>query len=99
VGRSENALFRIEFGLVDRIRRGRLSGATVYLIDGRSFDLDGTTDVSWDSYGVFVSDAPRGDGATESGPWRLVTWDELAEVRFETAPGADTAETGSGNGR
>ena len=64
-GRADDVDFTIEFGNVSRIERGEAFGATVTLLDGRTFELDGRTfeadgrtfplgdsnDVSWDNKG------------------------------------------------
>ena len=38
-GRADDVVFTIEFGNVSRIKRGQAFGATVTLLDGRTFEL------------------------------------------------------------
>jgi len=79
-GRAGDVLFTIELAYVDRIERGEAFGATVTLIDGRSFQLADASDVDWDNRGIFVSE----DGANpaRASSWRVISWDDFREVRF-----------------
>ena len=82
-GLEENVVFTIEFGYVSRIERGEAFGATVTLLDGRSFELDDSNDVDWDNKGILIapqlSIAAADPGAAR---WRVIPWDEFREVRF-----------------
>ncbi|MGI9627847.1 MAG: hypothetical protein ACR2QM_13505, partial [Longimicrobiales bacterium] len=53
-GTSEGVGFKIEFGQISRIERGEAFGADVTLVDGRSYTLEDSNDVSWDNKGIFV---------------------------------------------
>ena len=73
----------VEFGNVSRIKRGQAFGATVTLLDGRTFELDDSSDVDWDNKGILIapqSATPQGANGG-SGPgevrWRVIPWDEL----------------------
>ena len=83
-GRSEGVDFTIEFSQILGIERDDPSGASVTLLDGRIFRLDGSNDVDWDNKGIFIEPLPDDPlaRAAES-PWRFVSWDEFREVRFQ----------------
>jgi hypothetical protein len=82
-GRAEGVIFTIEFSKVSRITRGEVFGATVTLLDGRSFELDDSNDVNWDNKGILIApEGPNNGGASGGSSWRLVTWDQFKEVRF-----------------
>jgi len=93
-GETETASFEIEFGRVARIERGEVSGAVVTLVDGRSFELEGSSDVGWDNRGIFVAPG-RWDADPPRDSWRVISWDELSEVRFRTE---GSGEDGGGEG-
>ena len=83
-GRSDEVKFTIEFGKIDRIRRGEALGATVTLVDGRAFELDDSNDVDWDNKGILMLvDANDASELERNGTWRFVAWDEFLEVRFD----------------
>ena len=77
-GRADDVDFTIEFGNVSRIERGEAFGATVTLLDGRTFELHGRTfeqggrtfplddskDVDWDNKGILI--APLDDRGTRT---------------------------------
>jgi hypothetical protein len=73
-GEYRDIEFDVELGQVDHIQRLSARKARVVLRDGRSFDLEGSNDVSESNKGVFVT-------SVEGDVW-MVTWDELEEVRF-----------------
>jgi hypothetical protein len=73
-GRSGGVEFDVEFGLIDRIRKLGEWACEVLLLDGRSFELDGSNDVDEDNKGVFVT--------LEDGDVILVRWWDFAEVTF-----------------
>ena len=96
-GRADDVAFTIEFGKVGRIVRGGAFGATVTLLDGRTFELNGRTferngrtfplgdsnDVDWDNKGILIQpEGARGANGAASTRWRVITWDEFREVRF-----------------
>ena len=93
-GRADDVVFTIEFSKVSRIVRGEVFGATVTLLDGRTFELDNydvvwdnTDDVNWDNRGILV--APEGansSGGPDWSRWRVVPWDEFKEARFRHDP-------------
>jgi len=94
-GESEGVKFGIEFGRILQISRLEVSGARVTLRDGRSFEMSGTPDFDWDSRGIFVFPASATDDGEagnrqlregEEQPWRYITWEEFAEVRFSAEP-------------
>lgn len=99
-GIRDHETFDIEFGnivLVEPIRsvapggtagqqtlsaRERWRGARVTLADGRVLELDGTNDVDESNKGVLV----RAEGA-DSGPWILVEWKDVRELRLRGLDG------------
>ena len=82
-GRADDVIFAIEFGMVSRITRGEVFGATVTMLDGRTFELDDSNDVNWDNKGILITpEVPNSGGAPDGSVWRLVTWDQFKEVRF-----------------
>tara|TARA_B100000378_G_scaffold202410_1_gene165665 strand:- start:553 stop:1461 length:909 start_codon:yes stop_codon:yes gene_type:complete len=82
-GRADDVIFAIEFGMVSRITRGEVFGATVTMLDGRTFELDDSNDVNWDNKGILITpEVPNSGGASDGSVWRLVTWDQFKEVRF-----------------
>ena len=91
-GRMDDVIFTIEFSYVSRIVRGEVFGATVTLMDGRSFELDDSNDVDWDNKGILIAPrAANGDAGPEESRWRVVPWDQFKEVRFRHDP---TLESG-----
>jgi len=66
-GESEDVTFDIEMGQVASIRRDGSWGAEVTLVDGRTFQLEGSNDVDEGNKGIFVT--PE-DGETVMVPWR-----------------------------
>ncbi len=75
-GRLGDVDMDIEFGQVLSVRRLDEWGAEVTLLDGRTFELEGSNDVDDGNKGTYVL---RSDGETV-----LVPWLEVLEVRFET---------------
>jgi hypothetical protein len=84
-GREDDVDFTIEFSHVSRIVRGEVFGATVTLLDGRSFELDDSNDVDWDNKGILIAPATSSGGPDEP-RWRVVPWDQFKEVRFRHDP-------------
>jgi hypothetical protein len=66
--------FDIEFGSIHSIRRNGGKGVTVTLLDGRTFDLEGSNDVDDGNRGIFV----KPDGRAR----RLVRWKDFDRVVF-----------------
>jgi hypothetical protein len=82
-GRRDDVIFTIEFSQVSRIVRGEALGATVTLLDGRTFELDDSNDVDWDNKGILVAPEVTGSSAeADASLWRVVSWDEFKEIRF-----------------
>ena len=82
-GLADDVVFTIEFSKVSRITRGQVFGATVTLLDGRTFELDDSSDVDWDNKGILI--APAGvnsAGGPDESRWRVIPWDEFKEARF-----------------
>jgi hypothetical protein len=73
-GRSEGVDFAIDFAHVRQVVRSGDDGAYVTLHDGRSFALEGTTDVGDENRGIFVLTA---DGETV-----LVKWRDFVSATF-----------------
>lgn len=71
-GESGDATFKVEFGRIARIAKS-FWGAEVTLLDGRSFELEGSNDVDDGNRGILVRTAT---GAHE------IDWDDFVEVRF-----------------
>ena len=85
-GTSEDVDFAIEFANIRRIERTGEDGVRVTVLDGRAFELTGSSDVGPDHKGVFVF-PPQGGAAetadSNAGPaWRYVAWDDFREARF-----------------
>ena len=74
-GRSESVDFAIDFGLVRQIVRSGAGAARVTLADGRTFALEGTTDIGEENRGIFVE--------TEGRETVLVRWREFVSATFE----------------
>ena len=86
-GRADDVIFTIEFSEVSRIVRGEVFGATVTLLDGRTFELDDSNDVDWDNKGILIAPESASNGAAQNGSrWRVVPWDEFKEARFRHHP-------------
>lgn len=79
-GRRDDVTFSIELANVSRIERGEAFGATVTLLDGRTFELHDSNDVDWDNKGILIQ--PEGANGGDSSRWRVIGWDEFREVRF-----------------
>ena len=71
-GRIDDVEFSIEFGNVQSVVR-HASGATVTLVDGRSFELDGSNDLDDGNRGIRI----RTDGRDYE-----VDWDDFTEITF-----------------
>lgn len=82
-GRDHDVVFAVELSFVDRIERGEALGVTVWLTDGRTLELSETTDVDWDSKGVFIAEVDADPAQVAS--WRVVSWDDFKEIQFERA--------------
>ena len=86
-GRADDVIFTIEFSYVSRIVRGEVFGATVTLLDGRSFELDDSNDVDWDNKGILIApQAATSSGGPDESRWRVVPWDQFKEIRFRHDP-------------
>jgi hypothetical protein len=77
-GRDGNRAFAIELSHVREIQRRSSRSADVTLHDGRTFDLDGSNDVSFANKGLVVE---RDDGTK-----RFVDWMSFQQVSFEVSP-------------
>ncbi len=75
-GTAQDADLDVELGNVRSIRRDGPWGARVTLLDGRTFDLEGSNDVDEDNKGIFVT---PDDGETVLVPWR-----DFREATFRT---------------
>jgi hypothetical protein len=91
-GRSHDVAFTVELSFVDRIERGEAFGATVVLTDGRTLELEDTSDVDWDNRGILV--AGEGASAASASSWRVIAWEDLREVRFRHGGDDDRREGG-----
>ena len=93
-GRSDDVDFQIEFGNIEHIEANEDGGARVTLLDGRSFELDGSNDVSADNKGIFVfppsDEVSEAERDSELPAWRYISWEDCREVRFQhpSPPGA-----------
>ncbi len=93
-GRADDVVFTIEFSKVSRIVRGEVFGATVTLLDGRTFELDNydvvwdnSDDVNWDNRGILIApEGANGSGGPDWSRWRVVPWDEFKEAHFRHDP-------------
>jgi hypothetical protein len=74
-GRDGNRTLAIELSHVREIRRRSTRNVEVTLHDGRTFEMDGSNDVSFGNKGVVVE---RDDGTL-----RFVDWTSLQQVTFE----------------
>lgn len=72
-GHMEDVKVYFALNQVAKIEKGELWGAVVTLLDGRSFKVGESPDLSGDNRGVLIAVA---DG------WRFVSWEEFQEVRF-----------------
>jgi len=73
-GRVGDVDLDVELGLVASIRRLTGWGAEVTLLDGRTFEMDGSNDVDRGNKGIFVT--------FDDGETALVRWEDLREVTF-----------------
>ena len=73
-GENGGLKFDIEFGQIDTVRKLGSWGATVTLLDGRTFELEGLNDVDRDNKGIFVQQ--------DDGSMVLVRWDDFDEMRL-----------------
>ncbi|HSM07111.1 MAG TPA: hypothetical protein VK858_20960 [Longimicrobiales bacterium] len=82
-GEQRDVVFHVEFGRIDRIERGSSRSAVVTLLDGRTFELEGSNDVDRDNKGIFVavSGSRTGPDAPDA-EWIRIDWDEFQELRF-----------------
>lgn len=87
-GSSEDVDFAIEFANIRRIERAGEGGdgVRVTVLDGRTFELTGSSDVGPDNKGIFVFPLRGGEAeAADAGdgpPWRYIAWDDFLEARF-----------------
>jgi hypothetical protein len=91
-GRSQDVAFTVELAFVDRIERGEAFGATVVLTDGRTLELEDTSDVDWDNRGILV--AGEGASAAATSSWRVISWEDFREIRFRRGGDDDRREDG-----
>ena len=88
-GRSDDVDFQIEFGNIEHIEANEDGGARVTLLDGRSFELGGSNDVSADNKGIFVfptsNEISEAERDSDHHEWRYVSWEDFREVRFQHA--------------
>ncbi|MDE2804678.1 MAG: hypothetical protein OXN18_05960 [Gemmatimonadota bacterium] len=82
-GTSEDVDFAIEFTNIRRIERTGEDGVRVTVLDGRTFELTGSSDVGRDNKGIFVFPSRGGEAEADGGPrWRYITWDDFREAHF-----------------
>lgn len=74
-GRDGHVDFDIELGRIASIRRLGSRGSEVTLLDGRTFELEGSNDVDDGNKGIFVT--------LEDGDTVMVHWWDFREVSFE----------------
>lgn len=74
-GYSEGVAFDVEFGAVASIEKRGGQRCRVTLVDGRTFELEGSNDVDEHNKGIFVTG--------EDGETRLIAWDSFRQVSFE----------------
>lgn len=74
-GSGRGRSFEVEFMHIARIERRSSRGATVTLVDGRTLDLEDSTDVDDSNRGIVVE---LGDGTL-----RVVEWDEFESVSLD----------------
>jgi hypothetical protein len=75
-GDDGGVTFDVEFGQIRSIRALGSRSAEVTLLDGRTFELEGSNDVNDDNKGIFVT---MGDGDTV-----LIHWRDFRAVEFRT---------------
>jgi hypothetical protein len=73
-GEDRDVEYAIEFGLIKQIQKNSYRSATVTLLDGREFRLQGTNDVDEDNKGISVEQTGGKDVSVE--------WDEFDRVEF-----------------
>ena len=73
-GWSDGVEYDIELSAIQSIRKAGMSSVDVTLLDGRTFELDGSNDVNRDNKGIFVTDA--------AGQTVLVHWSDFERVVF-----------------
>jgi hypothetical protein len=74
-GEVDGVRLGIELGDVNSIERTGSNGARVRLLDGRAFELGGSSDVDETNKGIFVE--------LEGGETVLVRWDDFESVTFD----------------
>jgi hypothetical protein len=74
-GEQDGVDFDVELGMVDRITRLGSWGAEVVLLDGRTFELEGSNDVGDGNKGIYVT--------PDGGETVRVPWSELRRVVFQ----------------
>ena len=95
-GRTDAAVFTIEFGQVSRIERGEAFGAKVTLRDGRVFELDDSNDVDWDNKGILIAPIGADGGNDPDGSrWRVIPWDDFREITFQHGETVEGRKAGS----
>ena len=73
-GENGGLEFDIEFGQIDTVRKLGSWGAAVTLLDGRTFELEGSHDVDRDNKGIFVEQ--------DDGSMVLVRWDDFDQMKL-----------------
>lgn len=89
-GRSDGVRFSIELGRIHCIEKPETEGVSVTLLDGRTFELDDSNDVTSENRGVFVEPGASRVWASEDAPAVL---EDAAGGRAD-APVHDGAEEG-----
>ena len=74
-GWSQGVEFDIELGRIRSIDKAGISSVEVTLLDGRTFELDGSNDVDADNRGIFVT--------VDDGRTVLVRWADFESLVFE----------------
>lgn len=74
-GNAEDAELDVEFGQIRSIRREGWRSSEVVLLDGRTFDVEGSNDVDDDNKGIYLT--------LEDGETLLVPWRDFREVTFQ----------------
>lgn len=74
-GEQDEVDFDVELGRVERIARRGSWGSEVVLLDGRTFELEGSNDVDDGNKGIYVT--------PDGGETVLVAWRDFREVVFQ----------------
>jgi hypothetical protein len=74
-GSWRDIVFDVEFGAIATIEKRSSRSAEVVLLDGRSFELEGSNDVDRDNKGIVIE--------VDGGDPVLIRWDRFASVTFD----------------